>query len=150
MGEFRSEDSKLSSAVEMQTLVHQAADFTSPSGNWKDRVQAAARALGFGWSRTKDLYYQDARRIDAEEMDRARQVVRKLKDEQRQREAARHVAWLNRTLEYAVSQGADVDRSDLAAVERVLSRIGALDSALGNPGFTDADERTDQSQGWGR
>jgi hypothetical protein len=150
MGEFRSEDSKLSSLAEMQSLVHQTADFTAGSGNWKDRVQAAARALGFGWSRTKDLYYQDARRIDAEEMDRARTVVRKLKDEQRRREAARHVAWLNSTLDHAVSSGADVDRADLAVVQRVLSRIGALDSPLGNPGFTDADENADQSQGWGQ
>lgn len=149
MGEFRSEDPEVSSLAEMQSLVHATADFTSPSGNWKDRVQAAARALGFGWSRTKDLYYQDARRIDAEEMDRARQVVRKLKDEQRRREAARHVAWLSATLESASASGADLDRSDLAAVQRVLSRVGALDSPLGNPGFTDADERADQSRDWG-
>ena len=152
MGEFRSEGGKLSSLAEMQSLVHQAADFTAPSGNWKDRVQAAARALGFGWSRTKDFYYQDARRIDAEEMDHARQVVEKLKADQRRRDTARHLAWLRSIHAGATEAGSDMDRADLAAVERVLARIGALDCPLGDTGaagFTEADERASQEHGWG-
>lgn len=130
MGEFRSEDSKLSSLVEMQSLVHQAADMTAMSSNWKDRVQAAARALGFGWSRTKDLYYQDARRIAAEEMDHARQVVQRLKEERERREAAEHVAWLQRTIQSLRASGEELDGGSLDALERLAGVVSAESRAL--------------------
>lgn len=130
MGEFRSEDSKLSSLVEMQSLVHQAADMTAMSSNWKDRVQAAARALGFGWSRTKDLYYQDARRIAAEEMDHARQVVQRLKEERERREAAEHVAWLQRAIQSLRASGEELDGGSLDALERLAGVVSAESRAL--------------------
>ncbi|GEM_PF-2612595 len=130
MGEFRSEDSKLSSLVEMQSLVHQTADFTAASGNWKDRVQAAARALGFGWSRTKDLYYQDARRIAAEEMDHAREVVQRLREERERREAAEHVAWLHRTIQSLRASGEELDGGSLDALERLAGVVGAEGCSL--------------------
>lgn len=153
MGEFRSEDSKLSSLVEMQSLVHQAADHTALSDNWKDRVQAAARALGFGWSRTKDLYYQDARRIDAEEMDRARKVVRALAEQQKRREAAEHVAWLRRTVQSLREDGRQLDGDSLDVLERLAGVVGAESGSLvavasESPAEFDAD--ADQSSGWGR
>lgn len=153
MGEFHSEDSKLSSLVEMQSLVHQAADHTALTDNWKDRVQAAARAFGFGWSRTKDLYYQDARRIDAEEMDHARKVVRRLTAERKRREAAEHVAWLQRTVQSLRADGRQLDSDSLDVLERLAGVVGSEDGALvamAAEGFTDADENTDQSQGWGQ
>lgn len=130
MGEFRSEDSEMSSLVEMQNLVHEAADYTAHSDNWKDRVQAAARAFGFGWSRTKDLYYQDARRVNAEEMDRARKVVRRLKNERQRREAAEHVAWLRRTVKSLRAGGAELDGGSLDALERLAGVVGAEGGAV--------------------
>ena len=37
--------------------------------NTKARIGAAARRLGWGYSRTREVWYQNARRIDAQEMD---------------------------------------------------------------------------------
>ncbi|UJW87916.1 hypothetical protein [Devosia sp. SL43] len=139
----------MSSLAEMKGLVHQAADFTSPSDNWKDRVQAAARALGFGWSRTKDLYYQDARRIDAEEMDHARKIVGKLKQDRQRREAAEHVAWLRRTVQSLRADGRQLDGDSLDVLERLAGVVGAEGSALVAMAPEVAAEDFDQSQGWG-
>ncbi len=151
--EQRSEDCKLSSSIEMQQLVHEVADHTAPSGNWKDRVQAAARALGFEWSRTKAFYYQDARRIDSEEMDHARAVARKLKAEQRRRAAAEHVEWLRATVQSLRADGRQLDSDSLDVLERLAGVVGAEDCALvamgaETPAEYDAD--ADQSEGWGR
>ncbi len=146
MGEFHSEDSKLSSLAEMQSLVHEAANYTASSDNWKDRVQAAARAFGFGWSRTKDLYYQDARRIDAEEMDHARKVVRKLNEDRKRREAAEHVAWLRRTVQSLREDGRQLDGDSLDVLERLAGVVGAEGSAV----VAMAAEDEDQSIGWGQ
>ena len=84
----------MSSVGEMHCLVHEAADFSAPSGNWKERVNAAARVFDLGWERAKAFYYSDARRVDAEEMDRARRAIKRLRAESGNRKAAEHLAWL--------------------------------------------------------
>lgn len=130
MSEQRSEDSEMSSSIEMQALVHQAADFSATSGNWKDRVQAAARALGFEWSRTKAFYYQDARRVDAKEMDHARAVVRKLANEQRRRAAAEHVEWLRSAVQSLRADGRQLDSDSLDVLERLAGVVGDEGGAM--------------------
>lgn len=144
MSEQHSEDGEMSSLAEMQSLVHEAANYTATSDNWKDRVQAAARALGFGWSRTKDLYYQDARRINSEEMDHARRIVRTLKLEQQRREAAGHVAWLRRTVECLREDGGQLDSDSLDVLERLAGVMGAEGGAV----VAVAAEDQDQSLNW--
>ena len=43
-------------------------------GRIKVRIQRAAEMLGWSYTRTKDLWYGNARRIDAEEMDPLRRL----------------------------------------------------------------------------
>ena len=137
---------------EMKSLCEQIAGRLSASSDDKDRVKAIYEALKakVSWNRSFEFLKGKARRIDSWEKDLARATLQDLKRAERDRQTLHHIAWLRSIHEGASEAGADLDRADLAALERVLSRIGALDSALGNPGFTDADDRADQSDGWGQ
>ena len=145
--EQRSEDGKLSSSIEMQRLVHEVADFAAPSANWKDRVQAAARALGFEWARTKAFYYQDARRIDSEEMDHARAVARKLRTEDQRRKAADHVEWLRATVQSLRADGRQLDSDSLDVLERLAGVVGDEGSAMVAVAAEDEDQSLDWREG---
>ena len=67
----------MSSAVEMTTLLKMVAAPAEPGESVKMVIGRASRRLGWPWGRTKRLYYGEARRIDAEEMDLARADARK-------------------------------------------------------------------------
>jgi hypothetical protein len=130
----------MSSVGEMHCLVHEAADYTAPTRNWKDRVHAAARAFDLGWERARAFYYRDARRVDAEEMDRARRAIRRLREQARERKNAEHLAWLNSTLAHLRASDPDFHREQIDGLEQVLSRVGALDSAVGSTEPADVDD----------
>lgn len=66
----------MSSAAEMTTLIRTVASPAMPGESVKAVIARAARRLGFTYSRTRGLYYGEARRIDAREIDRAREVAR--------------------------------------------------------------------------
>jgi len=136
---------------EMKGLCEQIAERLAASSSDKDRVTAIYEALKakVTWNRAFEFLKGKARRIDSWEKDLARAKLQELKRLERDRQKLQHVAWLRSIHSHAAETGADLDRADLAAVERVLSRIGALDCAVGNPGFTEADERADQPQGRG-
>jgi len=120
--------------AEMQTLCGFIADRLAEESNDKSRVSAICSALGgrITWNRAFEFLKAKARRVDSWEKDLARQQVEKIKRAERERAVRRHTQWLRSTLQHAVDGGADVDRADLAVVERVLARVGALDSSLGS------------------
>jgi hypothetical protein len=61
-----------SSIDEAQTLVRRCAE-PRPAGDLvKAAIRRASRRLDLPFSRTRDIWYGDARRIEAEEMDRLR------------------------------------------------------------------------------
>jgi hypothetical protein len=64
-----------SSIDEAQTLVRRCAEPRPAGDQVKAAVRRASRQLGLSFTRTRDIWYGDARRIDAEEMDRLRQVA---------------------------------------------------------------------------
>lgn len=66
-----------SSIDEAQTLVRRCAEPRPPGDSVKAAVRRASRRLGIPFSRTRDIWYGDARRIDAAEMDRLRQGAEK-------------------------------------------------------------------------
>jgi len=70
-----SRSSYASPLEEAQSLVHRCAEPRPVGDSVKAAINRAARRLGFNYSRTKDLWYGDAGRIDAREMDRLRQVA---------------------------------------------------------------------------
>jgi hypothetical protein len=71
-----SESKPMSSAAEMTTLLKVVAAPAEPGESVKAVIGRASRRLGWSWGRTKRLYYGEARRIDAEEMDLARSKAR--------------------------------------------------------------------------
>jgi hypothetical protein len=64
-----------SSIDEAQTLVRRCAEPRPAADQVKAAIRRASRRLDIPFSRTRDLWYGDARRIDAEEMDRLRHVA---------------------------------------------------------------------------
>ena len=66
-----------SSIEEAQSLVRRCAE-PRPAGDLvKAAVRRAAQRLGIPFSRVRDIWYGDARRIDAGEMDKLRQEAEK-------------------------------------------------------------------------
>ena len=63
-----------SSIDQAQTFVRRCAEPRLPGDSVKAAIRCASRRLGLSFTRTRDIWYGDARRIDAAEMDRLRQV----------------------------------------------------------------------------
>lgn len=129
----------MSSVAEMSALVQEAAN-SAPTTNWKDRVSAAARVLHLPFGRAKRHYYGEARRVDAEEMDRARAAVEELREAKLRRKAAEHVAWLNTTVERLRQTDEEFHGFDIDGLERAVARLGASDGAMGNTGASRDDD----------
>jgi hypothetical protein len=106
-----------SSIDEAQTLVRRCAEPRPAGDQVKAAIRRASRRLGLSFTRTRDLWYGDARRIDAEEMDRLRRGAENA-------EFAQAVAGIevlrNRMLE-----------SNLPASRQVFAALTAALSALG-------------------
>jgi hypothetical protein len=64
-----------SSIDEAQMLVRRCAEPRPAGGGVKAAIRRASRLLNMPFSRTRDIWYGDARRIEADEMDRLRQVA---------------------------------------------------------------------------
>ena len=64
--------SYVSSISEAQALVRRCAEPRTAGDQVKAAILRSSRRLGFPFNRTKDIWYGDARRIDAAEMDRLR------------------------------------------------------------------------------
>ena len=63
------------SIAEAKSLVRRCAEPVAVGGV-KGAVRQASRRLGFPFTRTRDIWYGDAKRIDAIEMDRLRNEAR--------------------------------------------------------------------------
>jgi hypothetical protein len=64
-----------SSIEEARTLVRQCAEPCPAGDSVKAAIRRASRRLDLSFSRTRNMWYGDARRIDAQEMDRLRQAA---------------------------------------------------------------------------
>src|SRR5258705_13259522 len=64
-----------SSITEAKALVQRCAEPRLAGDQVKAAILRASRRLGLSFNRTKDIWYGDARRIDAEEMDMLRQAA---------------------------------------------------------------------------
>jgi hypothetical protein len=73
MSEFLSEKSEMSPVSEAAILIRRVAEPRPVGDSVKAAIRRAAQALGFSFSRTKDIWYGDARRIDVSEMDALRE-----------------------------------------------------------------------------
>jgi len=106
-----------SSIDEAQMHVRRCAEPRPPGDQVKAAIRRASRRLGLSFTRTRDIWYGDARRIDAAEMDRLRQGAENA-------EFAQAIAGIevlrNRMLE-----------SNLPASRQVFTALTAALSALG-------------------
>jgi hypothetical protein len=113
MSEKLSGKSEMSSVGEAATLIRQAAEPRPVGDSVKAAIRRAAMRLGFSFSRSKDIWYGDARRIDAGEMDALRGL------------AARY-ANIAATLRH---QDEDFYRAQADALEYFAHRLGGVDRA---------------------
>src|SRR5882762_4043662 len=67
--------SSASSIDEAQTLVRRCAEPRPAADSVKAAIRRASQRLDIPFSRVRDIWYGDARRIDAQEMDRLRQAA---------------------------------------------------------------------------
>jgi hypothetical protein len=139
--EQRSGKQEMSSALEMTSMVQEAADAASTS-NWKDRVQAAARILGLPFSRAKAFYYGEYRRLTAEEMDLARTRIQQHREDRLHASHQEHLAWLYDTITQLHEAGEDVGGFEIDRLQRAIARLGPDHRAV------DAEDE-DQSREWG-
>lgn len=128
MSEYRSKGAELSSSAEMTALVREVADFSAPSPNWKDRVNAAARVLHLPFGRVKAHYYGEARRVDAGEMDRAREAANELREARRLAREREHLAWLECEIARHRASGEELRGPHVDAL------LGVLRAARGDTG----------------
>lgn len=111
MSEFSSERSEMSSVAEASLLVRKVAEPRPVGDKVKSAIRRAAQRLGWPFSRTKDIWYEDARRIDAHEMDALRGL-------------AERYANIAATLRY---QDEDFHRTQADALEYFANRLGGVD-----------------------
>lgn len=138
MSEFSSEKSErfdpMGALREASVLIRQAAEPRPIGDSVKAAIGRAARRLGFGFSRTKDIWYANARRIHAEEMDRLRSNVRRLDQERRGRADAKVAIGRLVALRSALAAAdADFHRETLAALDDALRAMGAPVGAVAVP-----------------
>lgn len=127
--------------AEMQTIAGFIADKLSASKKNKDRTKALYDALNpkanrdelVSWNRCFEFLTGRARLVQSWEKDLARDKRKAIETAERNRRTREHIEWLRFIHEQAAADGADMDRADIAALERVLSRVGGLDRAVGNP-----------------
>jgi hypothetical protein len=120
----------MSSAAEMSALVREVADYGASSTNWKERVNAASRVLKLPFGRAKAHYYGEARRVDAEEMDRARAAARDLREQRRLARENEHLAWLECELARLRASGEDFHGPHMDGLEHFLRLARGGDSTV--------------------
>lgn len=116
MSEKVSENSEMSDCAAASNLMQELA----PKGTAKERIGVVATKLRWPWSRAKAIWYGEARRIDAGEMDALRAAIRKRQIEEERREFAELRARIAR-LETALAVAhPSLDRDEVDAVLKTI------------------------------
>ncbi len=141
--EQRSGKQEMSSALEMSSMVQEAAE-AAHTANWKDRVNAASRILGLPFARAKAFYYREDRRVTAEEMDLARVRIQQHREDRLHASHQQHLAWLYDTISQLHEAGEDVAGFEVDRLERAIARLGPVRRPM--DGQTDSDADYDQRE----
>lgn len=123
MSEILSESSNMSSVAEASALLRRVAGPREAGDSVKLLIRRASKRLKWSFTRTKDVWYRDARRIDSIEMDRLRDKVAELEA----RQAIASVVALRQRLAEADE---DFHGPTIAALDDALRRMGADVRAL--------------------
>jgi hypothetical protein len=112
-----SEKSAMSSVAEASVLVRAVAEPRPVGDSVKAAISRAAARLGFAYGRTREIWYRNARRIEAAEMDRLRHRA----DQLATQNAINNLASLHSRL----SQSDEAfHREALVHIERALRGMG--------------------------
>ncbi len=117
----------------MVNACDEIASARSRGPSMQQKVDAVMKALRVSENRAYEFLKGKARRVDGFEKDRARAIKAEIEAENANRKRAEHIEWLRSTIEHLREENAGVDSHEVAHVERVLARIGALDSPMGDP-----------------
>jgi hypothetical protein len=117
---------------EASVLVRRVAEPRTVGDSVKSAISRAARRLGWRFSRTKDIWYASARRIDAAELDALRLANAEVE------EAARRILALRDAL---IAKDAAFHCDDIRALERALRGMGRDVVAGSFRGIAQADHR---------
>ena len=101
--------------VEASELIRRAAEPRPVGDSVKAAITRAARRVGLGYERAKAIWYAEARRVDASEMDRLRAVA--AERARRQEEA-----------------GIDAHRELVDRITAIEARLAALDADISGRG----------------
>lgn len=112
MSDTELDSSDISSELEARNLVRGAADPRPSGDSVKQAIVRVARRLKWSFTRTRAIWYAEARRIDAAEMDALRAIARE--------QAARY-SRLARALQ---AVDAEFYHSDIAALVSAARKLG--------------------------
>lgn len=125
MSNLVSEKSEMSALSEASLLVREAAEPRPVGDSVKAAIRRSAQRLGFQFSRTRDIWYANARRINAEEMDALRVATKRRRDEEVARaEAVIAVERLAALRDALASTDADFNQPVVAAIDDALRAMG--------------------------
>lgn len=108
----------MSSVSEASELIRRIAGPREAGESIKAAIVKTARRLGFSYSRTRDIWYGNARRIDANEMDALREREARL-------DRDRAIAAVVVIRERLVSTDEDFHGPTVAALDGALRAMGA-------------------------
>ena len=114
-----------SPADEAAALLRQVAEPRPVGDSVKAAIRRAARRLGFGYRRTKTIWYGETTRIGAEEMDALRRATSRLRAEEVARAEA--VVAIDRLVALRGALAAsdeDFHRNTLAQIDDTLRALG--------------------------
>lgn len=104
-------------------LVKCAAEPRQIGDSSKAAIGRAARVLRWSYSRTKDVWYGDAKRIRSEEMDALRSIERERNIAALAGDYRRHIAQLSALRARLDHLDPDFHRADVAAIGWLLERL---------------------------
>lgn len=128
MSEYPSEKSEsvpMSALAEASVLVRRAAEPRPIGDSVKVAIGRAARRLGFHYSRTKDLWYGDAHRIDADEMDALRARSRQRAEQEARADVCLAIERLVGLRAALAAADENFHRASIAALDDALRGMGA-------------------------
>ena len=106
-----------SSIAEAQALIRRCAEPRPAGDQVKAAIRRASRRLDLPFSRTRDIWYGEARRIDAREMDRLRQAASQI-------ESINTIAGMERLRDQMLASSSETARQIVAGLNATLCALG--------------------------
>jgi hypothetical protein len=116
----------VSSVEEAQFLVRQCSEPSPSRDSVKAAIRRASRRLELPFTRLRDIWYGDARRIDAKEMDKLRQVAEEAEFTQA---IAAVQTLLNKVQKSRLPESVDVIKNLTAALDALSRGHGLKDTS---------------------